>query len=94
MLFQANVVCKQLGFSGALNFTVRSHFGYVPTLFALDNVNCVGNEASLNDCPHVDDNDCNFEEGAGVVCGDSVTNYDEPTAQAVAGTNYTGMTNI
>jgi hypothetical protein len=63
----------------------------VPTLFAFDNVMCIGNESSLNDCPHLDDNDCNFEEGAGVVCGDTVTTYAHASPQTSSRANYTGF---
>ena len=61
------------------------------TLFALDNVKCVGNESSLNDCPHLDDDDCDFGEGAGVVCGDTDTVYIDAAPQTVSGNNYTGF---
>ena len=70
-------------------YQLRSHFGFVPTLFAFDNVKCIGNETSLNDCPHLDDNDCNFEEGAGVVCGSEV-NYTAVLPITPKTSNYTG----
>ena len=34
----------------------------------MDDVECVGNEASILDCPHSTQDDCNGEEGAGVFC--------------------------
>jgi len=63
----ANVVCRMLGFSGG-RFTRKSHFGRVPDDFSMDDVECVGTEQSILDCPHVDVDNCNGNEGAGVIC--------------------------
>jgi hypothetical protein len=65
---QAAVVCQQLGYNGVINFTLASTFGPVPSFYAFDNVNCSGKETSLNDCPHLNEDDCTSFEGAGVVC--------------------------
>ena len=69
-MFQAVVVCQQLGYNGVVGITDQSTYGPVPSEFAFDNVNCTGNgtEMSLNDCPHVNVDDCTSFEGAGVVC--------------------------
>jgi Scavenger receptor cysteine-rich domain len=83
------VVCKQLGYSGAINFTIGSYFGVVPSLFAFDNVKCIGNETDLNDCPHLNDDDCSLEEGAGVICGTENGSYPSTTNQAWI--DYTGL---
>jgi hypothetical protein len=45
--FQANVVCRQLGFEGALLVFSNSHFGFVPQKFSYDDVNCGGTETNL-----------------------------------------------
>ena len=66
--FSADIVCKELNFTGALNATSRSHFGRVPAVFSLDNVSCRGQESSLRDCPSSDVENCDGSEGAGVVC--------------------------
>ena len=66
--FQANVVCRQLGFSRASEATINSHFGSVPDEFAFDDVFCSGNEAALTECAYVSDDNCNSIEGAGVIC--------------------------
>ena len=58
---------RQLGFSAG-SATSFSHFGRVPDSFALDNVQCVGTERTLQDCPHLTRDDCSGYEGAGVVC--------------------------
>jgi len=63
----ALVVCRMLGyFSGS--YTPHSHFGPVTTNFGMDDVHCVGNETSINDCPHNDQNNCGAGEGLGVIC--------------------------
>ena len=56
-----------LGYSSGL-FTKKSHFGPVPTNFAMDNVNCTGDEMSIFDCAHDTADDCDSDEGAGVIC--------------------------
>ena len=48
--------------------TLQSQFGSVPSIFAMDNVNCIGNETSLLDCTHLTENNCGPTEGAGVIC--------------------------
>ena len=47
----AHVVCRQLGYPGAISFGASSQFGvgeYTPVL--LSNVRCLGNESSLQEC--------------------------------------------
>ncbi len=61
--FQANVVCQQLGFVGAIQFTTGSFFGSATPIFSFDDIKCVGLESSLDECPHLDDNDCGPDEG-------------------------------
>jgi len=70
----AVVACKMLGYTTALGYTVRSHYGLVPSEFSLDNVDCDGTEESLLDCPHLSIDNCGSTEGAGVVCGDIPAN--------------------
>ena len=63
------VVCRQLGFSGLERVTSNSHFGTVPSSFALDDVGCDGDEERLQDCSARNDGEnCGGGEGAGVVC--------------------------
>ena len=61
-------------FFRSLGFTVgvatrQSKFGYVPSDFSLDNVQCVGTESWVGDCPHSVKDNCDWSEGAGVKCG-------------------------
>ena len=62
-LTAANVVCRQLGYPGALRVTpsyttTRSYTNQI----WLDDVQCTGNETSINQCSHNGFNiyDCNF----------------------------------
>jgi deleted-in-malignant-brain-tumors protein 1 len=62
------VVCRQLGYLAVENVTTNSFYGYVPAVFAFDNVNCTGNESAVTACAHLNVDDCSANEGAGVVC--------------------------
>jgi hypothetical protein len=69
VFFQANVVCRQLGFPlGATSVQCCSAYGFVPTNFSYDEVGCSGTESTLDSCPHLNAHDCGTTEGAGVVC--------------------------
>ena len=61
-------MCRDLGYSGAMEFTVESKFGRVDSDFSYDDVSCSGNEKTLDDCGHEDEDNCSEEEGAGVIC--------------------------
>jgi hypothetical protein len=62
----AHVACRQLGFQRALEATVENCVGV--DVFALDEVRCRGQESNLLDCEHSSTENCNSDEGAGVVC--------------------------
>ncbi|XP_076834262.1 HHIP-like protein 1 [Brachyhypopomus gauderio] len=71
-LENAAVVCRQLGFSGALKASKSAEFGegkHLKTL--LDDVQCEGTEETLLDCQHagVGVHNCAHYEDAGVICG-------------------------
>ena len=63
---QANLP-RSLGYSSG-QATSNSQFGSVSRTFAMDNVRCTGNEASLQECPHLTEDNCGSHEGAGVIC--------------------------
>ena len=56
-----------LGFSGGQP-TKNSHFGRVNSLYAMDDVDCDGDEATILACPHSTRDNCGGHEGAGVIC--------------------------
>ena len=61
---------RMLGYSSGQP-TTKSHFGLVPSTFAMDDVSCLGNETSLLDCPHAIVDNCGSHEAAGVICSNS-----------------------
>ena len=67
----ASVVCRMLGYSGAVLVHGSAHFGQGTGSIWLDEVGCSGRENSLFDCYHRPwgDHDCSHFEDAGVVCG-------------------------
>ncbi|XP_063157062.1 deleted in malignant brain tumors 1 protein-like [Candoia aspera] len=68
----ARVVCRQLGCAGAISAPRESHFGRGVGRIWMDDVQCVGTESSLNQCPSRPwgENDCHHGEDAGVVCSE------------------------
>ena len=66
----ANVVCRQLGFEGALSATSSAAFGQEKGIVWMDNVNCAGNGSSLTECEHIQGPSayCSRYKLAGVVC--------------------------
>ena len=62
-----------LNTDGDFKATVRSQFGPVGINFAMDDVQCVGSESSLDDCPHKKQHKCGSHEGAGVVCSNTIS---------------------
>ncbi|KAI7789488.1 galectin-3-binding protein A-like [Triplophysa rosa] len=67
-LSEAQVVCRQLGFSGAISASLSQNPGSGPIW--LDDVNCKGSESSLSDCSFKSwgVTDCTHKEDAEVVC--------------------------
>ncbi|XP_032675495.1 lysyl oxidase homolog 3A-like [Odontomachus brunneus] len=66
----ADVVCRQLGFNGAIRATTNGHFGQARRRYWMDNVYCDGTEDELAKC-RFDSwgvSDCDSNEAAGVVC--------------------------
>ncbi|NXK76786.1 NETR protein, partial [Amazona guildingii] len=81
----AEVVCRQLGLSGNPKALSWAHYGQGSGPILLDEVECSGNELSLDQCKKSDwgQQNCDHIEDAGVSCDPfTVTN---PPAQDPAG---------
>ncbi|XP_072526522.1 neurotrypsin [Salminus brasiliensis] len=66
----AEVVCRQLGFSGIAKARVMAYFGEGEGPIHVDNVKCTGGESSLTDCikQPFGTHNCRHSEDAGVIC--------------------------
>ena len=101
---EAEVTCRQLGFSGGTPITQLT----LPddSDYLLDNLECAGSEAKIlgeGKCRHSErgEHDCESEEAFGVTCSATTTNNDAVGSLAITGTtqlrqtltaNHTGIT--
>ena len=69
-LNDATVVCRELGFPGAISFSCCAAFGQGTGPIWLDDVKCTGNETSLSSCTNMGwaKHYCYHSEDAGVNC--------------------------
>ena len=67
---EANVACRQLGFSGASQVICCAGYGQGSDPIWMDGVTCQGGEAMLFYCTFLEwgSHDCNHGEDASVVC--------------------------
>ena len=66
----ADVVCRMLGFAYASKTWNESHFGVGSGKIWLDEVYCIGNEATIYECSHSNwlVRNCRHFEDVGVSC--------------------------
>ncbi|XP_031783436.1 uncharacterized protein LOC100120629 isoform X1 [Nasonia vitripennis] len=81
-MIDANVVCRELGFSlGALEVRPGGFYGNLnpPDLFIVDQLKCRGNESSIRECDFEGwgKHNCEPEEAVGVVCKTDVDTCQE-----------------
>ena len=69
-LKDANVVCRQLGFAGAVAANTSAAFGQGAGQIWMDNLQCTGDESHLTECSHNGwgNENCVHSEDAGVMC--------------------------
>ena len=69
-MFQASVVCKQLGWDTPDSTFTNSFFGPGIAEFSYDDLACIGHEVSVEACYHsnIADPTCNEDRVAGVIC--------------------------
>ena len=77
----AHVVCRELGYKGAIEAYSRAHFGQGIGGILLDDLQCSGTESSLFNCSHrgIGIENCGHVEDAGVTCKMTICTYLYPT---------------
>ena len=66
----ATVVCSQLGYLDAMSVETNSKFGQGNGVIHLQSMQCLGNEATLNNCSiwRLNQSNCNHSKDVGVTC--------------------------
>lgn len=69
-LTAANVVCRELGFPGALRVANNEEFGTGRSQIWLDDIECIGNESSILQCSNngFGIHNCQHAKDIGVAC--------------------------
>ena len=75
-ILDANVACRQLGFSSAINYANSFYNGQASGKIWLDDLHCSGFESSLIDCYHRGwgAHNCKHSEDIGISCYNGIIN--------------------
>lgn len=67
---EATVACRELNCGTAVAVKYKAFFGRGQDNVWLDDVECIGDEKSIVDCPHrgLGEHDCDHNEDAGLIC--------------------------
>jgi hypothetical protein len=89
-IYNAIVVCRELGYAGARKVVERATYGNGSGPIWMDNVNCYGTESKLKYCPFSGwlEGDCNHSEDVGVVCEKSTVARSFPDRLRLSGGRY------
>ena len=85
---EANVICRMLGYFGALEALGGAYYGQGRGKILMDQLECVGDEESIFNCPinsTIGQHDCTHREDAGVECNSFLTptQTNRPTVQSL-----------
>lgn len=69
-IIDATIICRSLGFEGAVEALSNAHFGEGEGSIMLDNVRCTDQESNVLECGHngLKEHDCDHSEDASVIC--------------------------
>ncbi|EDV22998.1 uncharacterized protein TRIADDRAFT_681, partial [Trichoplax adhaerens] len=68
----ANILCKQLGYKTAFSYDCCSKYAHITGKIWIGEINCYGNETSINDCPQLSFNSksCMHQSDVGLHCSE------------------------
>uniref|UniRef100_A0A3P9GXQ0 Soluble scavenger receptor cysteine-rich domain-containing protein SSC5D n=1 Tax=Oryzias latipes TaxID=8090 RepID=A0A3P9GXQ0_ORYLA len=71
---EAAVACREMNCGNPVAIKTKAFFGRGSDTVWLDDIECLGHEKSLADCPHrgFGEHDCDHNEDAGVVCSETL----------------------